>query len=338
LYERNYQDKPTELQAKNFNLMMQEGGRTPGVAALSQAASVNGWYSSTAEGVQYRGHRYGKGLYDDRLPLTLLFIWMFIALVLGAMKSSGLIKYGCASGGDSETIHPSSKEQKPNKEEEEEVLKENNNKKDEDTYPERLMKGASHHVGYVAFLFLFLPFVLSSNMFVSIGTTKAERLMYLPVLGYCILITYVLSDDGTSDINSTDLSDNSKKVDDHEVKKKKDESDEKKNESIAASPKRRRSNYWLSYSKKLVFLLLTLGYTRRSLIRASQWQSTLTLWQSSYQTGSSLGYVPAHTLQVILSTHTFCQYIYILFGWEIRFPSFSFFRLYIALTIVNVKC
>jgi hypothetical protein len=280
---------------------------------LSRAASVNGWYSSTAEGVQYRGHRYGKGLYDDRLPLTLLFIWMFVALVLGAMKSSGLIRCGCASGGDRETIHPSSKEQKPNKEgKEDEALQENNNKKkdkDKDTSPERLMKGASHHVGYVAFLFLFLPFVLSSNMFVSIGTTKAERLMYLPVLGYCILISYVLSDDGTSDSNSTDLSDSSKMVDDPEKK------NEKRNESITASSKTRNSN-WLSYSKKIVFFLLTLGYTKRSLIRASQWQSTLSLWQSSYQTGSSLGYVPAHTLQVFLSTHThtFCHihiYMYV---------------------------
>jgi protein O-mannosyl-transferase len=42
------------------------------------------------------------------------------------------------------------------------------------------------------FAFFFMPFLLSSNIFVVVGLMKADRVIYLPLLGYCLLLTIVV--------------------------------------------------------------------------------------------------------------------------------------------------
>ena len=41
-------------------------------------------------------------------------------------------------------------------------------------------------------MWLLVPFLPSSHMFISIGTMIAERLLYLPSIGFCLLVGYVL--------------------------------------------------------------------------------------------------------------------------------------------------
>ena len=44
-----------------------------------------------------------------------------------------------------------------------------------------------------AFLgFLFAPFLLSSNILVVVGLMKADRVIYLPLMGFCLLEALVL--------------------------------------------------------------------------------------------------------------------------------------------------
>ena len=45
----------------------------------------------------------------------------------------------------------------------------------------------------MGFVWAIVPFVLSSNLFFPVGTTRAERVLYLPSLGYCILVAHVLT-------------------------------------------------------------------------------------------------------------------------------------------------
>lgn len=42
------------------------------------------------------------------------------------------------------------------------------------------------------FAFIFLPFLLSSNLLVTVGLMKADRVMYLPLLGFCIMEALVM--------------------------------------------------------------------------------------------------------------------------------------------------
>uniref|UniRef100_A0A7S2RYS0 DUF1736 domain-containing protein n=1 Tax=Rhizochromulina marina TaxID=1034831 RepID=A0A7S2RYS0_9STRA len=47
-----------------------------------------------------------------------------------------------------------------------------------------------------AFAFYFFPFLLSANVFFPVGTTIAERVIYLPSLGACMAMALVLTSDG----------------------------------------------------------------------------------------------------------------------------------------------
>jgi len=51
-----------------------------------------------------------------------------------------------------------------------------------------LLPGAVPRTVLVSFLCMFLPFILSSNLFVTIGLVVADRTLYLPCLGFCILL------------------------------------------------------------------------------------------------------------------------------------------------------
>jgi hypothetical protein len=42
------------------------------------------------------------------------------------------------------------------------------------------------------FAFMFLPFLLSSNLLVTTGLAKADRVIYLPLLGFCLMEALLL--------------------------------------------------------------------------------------------------------------------------------------------------
>jgi len=73
-----------------------------------------------------------------------------------------------------------------------------------------VLSGAVPRTILVSFLWMFLPFILSSNLFVTIGLVVADRTLYLPCLGFCILLVqglvlfsslYVLKENADSNDN-----------------------------------------------------------------------------------------------------------------------------------------
>jgi hypothetical protein len=178
------------------------------------------------------GDAYSPGLYDHRLPLLALLTWASIATVVRAVRYAE----GCRRPEDRRQQWPQ-------------------------TRPELLM----------AVLWYIVPFILSSNFFFPIGTTKAERVLYLPSLGWCIFLAHCL-------------------VAGHFT-------DEDKKEPSAARPTPRAQSRRMVGTRGLIFLLTLVAYGRRTLARCREWRSSAEVWEAAYRIGEARGHVTPHTLQ-----------------------------------------
>ena len=173
------------------------------------------------------GDVYSPGWYDSRLPLLALLAWICIATTVRAVQYAEGWRFATDRG--------------------EWSLQ---------TRPEVLMAG----------LWAIVPFILSSNLLFPIGTTKAERVIYLPSLGWCIFVAHCLVAPQNAAASSS-----------------------------AASRKPPRRQRLLGRWGVLVLTLAAYGH--RTVVRSREWRSSVELWEAAYRTGEARGHVTPHTLQ-----------------------------------------
>lgn len=101
------------------------------------------------------------------------------------------------------------------------------------------------------------PFLLSSNLLLPVGLTKGERVVYLPSLGWCMIIAANLPLRTTA-IASTPAKGHGKKV---------------------------------SWRNVFVVVLALSAYARKLTERAHEWSSSLDVWESAYKVGKARGCV-----------------------------------------------
>ena len=117
------------------------------------------------------------------------------------------------------------------------------------------------------FAFLFLPFLLSSNLLVVVGLMKADRVIYLPLFGFCIMEALLVKT----------LCCTSERIDNNEEKDKKTEKDREPTKSKSA-PARLKVN-WLAN----LFVIVQLGLFAVKLHeRNIAWSSPELLWISAF--------------------------------------------------------
>ena len=118
------------------------------------------------------------------------------------------------------------------------------------------------------FAFLFLPFLLSSNLLVVVGLMKADRVIYLPLFGFCIMEALLVktlcctAEDVRSNYNSND-----------------DEKTEKEAKPTKSKTQKRLRVHWLGN----LFVLTQLGLFAVKLHeRNIAWSSPELLWITAF--------------------------------------------------------
>jgi hypothetical protein len=111
------------------------------------------------------------------------------------------------------------------------------------------------------FAFMFSPFLLSSNLLVVVGLMKADRVIYLPLLGFCILEALFLKTVFSSSDSSSLQHDVPQKYKDH------------------VTPKRSK----LSIQGHLLVMVQLMLFAGKVHERNVAWSDPMSLWASSYQ-------------------------------------------------------
>jgi hypothetical protein len=110
--------------------------------------------------------------------------------------------------------------------------------------------GTLRKINMAVWAFSFSPFLLSSNILVVVGLMKADRVIYLPLFGFCILEAVVLSK----------LLEGATKM-------------------FPSFETRRQTKFWVAHWSLMLQLLLFCSKTHQ---RNLAWSDALTLWEQSY--------------------------------------------------------
>lgn len=149
-----------------------------------------------------------------------------------------------------------------------------------------------------------VSFIMSSNLFITVGTAKAERLLYLPSLGWTAFVSWLLLDHFASPIpmpttipTTIPSSTESKGKDNKNIADKKrniaDDAEASKEVKPPLSVSQKtphhsgHSGHRFSCADLLVFVFVLLlgAYGGATLIRCQQWSSAETLWENAVRTG-----------------------------------------------------
>lgn len=126
-------------------------------------------------------------------------------------------------------------------------------KEDKEEEQQSLLDGPTIRTGNMAiWAFIFSPFLLSSNILVVVGLMKADRVIYLPLFGFCLLEALLLKKvflKGVETFSSPTFATNKERL------------------------------YWMA---NFLFIFQVSVYTSRTHARNLAWSNSLRLWESAY--------------------------------------------------------
>jgi hypothetical protein len=129
------------------------------------------------------------------------------------------------------------------------------------------------------FSFIFCPFLLSSNLLVVVGLMKADRVIYLPLLGFCLLqgLLYQVGITTTTSTTTASITPNDKS----HPEQKKVSSESSKN--VLAKGRSSLTKIFVTWVLYVLFIMQMTYYTAKLHERNIAWSSSLRLWMSAYK-------------------------------------------------------